>query len=433
VQGNEDCLTLNIFTANPPPNSPQPVMVFFHGGANVLGSTQGSAYDPSAPLISHGVVLVTVEYRLGLLGYLALPQLTTEGNGSSGNYGLMDMIQSLAWVRDNISNFGGDPGRVMMFGQSSGSASVQVLLAAPPAQGLFSRAGMESSVIAHGLMGGLNAAYQNYAPLIPQVGCAGAADVLACLRAVPANAIIQAQLTPGLFQYVGFNLEPIVIPMDPFDKIAQQGSPVPLLLGSNQQEAVGIITTDDPSIPLDANGYMAAVHAEFDPVMAGAGDQVLSLYPAGAYDTPMYALIDVDTDYLMTCETRNLARAASGPQRPAVWRYLFTHRYENNTFLNSLRSFHTAELPFVFGNMSAIYYTGTPYTPTAAELQFANELEGYWARFAATGDPNGAGAVPWLRYDISNESILKLDDTLSPINTYHNTQCDYFSTLPPVL
>ena len=430
VQGNEDCLTLNIFTSNPPGNSPQPVMVFFHGGANSLGSTQEPPYIPSTPLVSHGVILVTVEYRLGLLGFLALPQLTAEGQGSSGNYGLMDMIQSLAWVRANISNFGGDPQHVMIFGQSSASAAVQVLLSAPSAQGLFSSAAMESRVIPSGFFaGGANAAYQNYAPLVPQVGCAGAGDVLACLRAVTADQIIQAQLVSGLIPFIDFTPEPIVMPEDPFDRIQLRGSPVPLLIGSNNHEAVGII--DDPSMPLDANGYAVAVHALFDSIQAGSGNAVLALYPVAAYDTPMYALIDVHTDYLMTCNTRNLARAASGVNRPSVWRYFFTHRFENDAFLNSLRSFHTAELPFVFGNLGLIYYTGTPYTPTTAELQLSDEIEGYWARFAATGDPNGVGAAPWASYDLANENVLKLDDTPSTIQTYHNAQCDFFSSLPP--
>jgi len=432
VQGNEDCLTLNIFASDPPANSPQPVMVFFHGGGNSLGSAQEAPYIPSVPLVSHGVILVTVQYRLGLLGFLALPELTSEGNGSSGNYGLMDMIQSLVWVQHNIANFGGDPNRVMIFGQSSASAAVQVLLSAPSAQGLFSRAGMESRVISSGFYaGGANAAYQNYAPLVPQVSCAGVADVLTCLRGVTADEIVQAQLVPGLILFIDFTPDANVMPADPFDRIALRGSPVPLLIGSNNHEAVGIL--DDPSMPLDANGYTAAVHSMFDPIQAGAGDVVLALYPVSGYDTPMYALIDVHTDYLMTCNTRNLARSASGTNRPLVWRYFFAHRFENDAFLNSLRSFHTAELPFVFGNLGTIFYTGTPYTPTAAESQLSDEIEGYWARFATAGDPNGSGATPWLSYDLANENMLKLDDTPSTIQTYHNAQCDFFSTLPPSL
>jgi para-nitrobenzyl esterase len=428
VRGKEDCLTLNVFTANPPPNVRQPVMVFFHGGGQKVGDVQSVPYNPAPPLASHGVIVVTVEYRIGLLGFLSNPLLTAEGGGSSGNYSLMDMIAALKWVRDNIAGFGGDPSKVMMFGQSAGSANVQVLLVAPPAQGLFARAGMESGVTPSGqLAGGLPAAYPLYAPLAPLVHCDTSPDILACLRAVPADTIVQTQLLPGQFPIIGFNIEPIVIPVDPFDKLRQQGSPVPLLIGSNRDEAAD---QEDPSLALDANGYATLIHTEFDPMLAGSGDQILSVYPATFDTTPRYTHIDVETDYNYTCETRNLARAVAGAHRPAVWRYLFTHRYENNTFVNSLRAFHTAELDFVFGNIQQVYYTGVPYTPSAAEVSLSNELMDYWARFAATGDPNGAGATPWLVYDAANENILQLDETFSNIAGYRNLQCDVLSTLP---
>jgi len=430
VQGDEDCLNLNIYVADPPPASKQPVMVFFHGGANALGSNQGPPYDLPPPLATHGVVVVTAQYRLGLLGFLSIPELTTEGNGSSGTYGLMDMIQALTWVRDNISNFGGDPHQVMIFGQSSASAAVQVLLAAPPAQGLFARAGMHSLAIPSGLLaGGLQASYQNYAAFVPQAGCSGAADVLACLRAVPANAVVLIQLTPGLFQYIGYNIEPRVIPVDPFDKLKREGSPVPLLIGSTREEATAL--GDDPTVPLDAAGYAAAVHAEFDPIQANAANQVLSLYPSTSYDTPKYALVDVDSDHIVSCNVRDFARAVSGAQRSKVWRYLFTHRYENNTFLNALRAFHGGDLPFVFGNLGKIYYNAIPYTPSADEVNLSGQMMDYWAGFAATGDPNGTGAVHWLPYDATTEPILQLDVAPSTFSTYHNPQCDFFATLPP--
>jgi len=153
VMGDEDCLTLNVYTSNPPPASPQPVMVFFHGGGWILGSAQDAPYNPVPPLAGQGVVLVTAQYRLGLLGFYASQALTTEGGGSSGNYGIRDHIAALQWVRDNIAAFGGDPSRVTIFGQSAGSGEVEVLLASPLAHGLFARAAMESGVIPAGILG----------------------------------------------------------------------------------------------------------------------------------------------------------------------------------------------------------------------------------------------------------------------------------------
>ena len=429
VQGNEDCLTLNIYATNPPAGSKQPVMVFFHGGANVLGSAQDQPWDLVPPLAGQGVIVVTAQYRLGLLGYLANPLLTAEGGGSSGNYGLMDMIAALHWVHDNIAEFGGDPMRVMMFGQSAGSSNVQALLASPAAQGLFASAGMESNVLPGNLLGtSVTDAYPFYANFAHLVNCDTASDVLACLRAVPANTIVLTELLPGQFSsYFSYNLEPNVLPEDPFNKLQRLGSPVPLLIGSNSDEQAA---SEDPSLALDANGYATLLQTQFDPLVAGAGNTILSLYPALFDTTPRYTHIDVETDYHFTWETRNLARAVAGSQRPAVWRYLFTHRYETDPSLNRLRAFHTAELNFVSGNFAKVSYAGVPYTPSAAEVTLSKEIIGYWTRFAATGDPNGAGATSWLRYD-ANENLLQLDDSIVNLpGGYRNTQCDYLATIP---
>jgi para-nitrobenzyl esterase len=430
VQGDEDCLTLNVYASNPPASSKQPVMVFIHGGGWVLGSAQAPPFDLIPLLASNGVIVVTVQYRIGLLGFFAHPLLTAEGNGSSGNYGLMDLIAALKWVHDNIAEFGGDPSRVMMFGQSAGSGAVQALLASPAAKGLFSSAGMESFAAPSGWAGSsLADAYPLYANFAPLVHCDTAADVLACLRGLTADTVVLTELLPGQFPYFYYNIEPNIVPEDPFTKLQQLGSPVPLLIGSNSDEAAD---QEDPGQPLDANGYAALIHSQFDPLLAGSGNQILSLYPATFDTTPRYTHIDVETDFYTTWETRNLARAASGAQRPAVWRYLFTHRYENDTYLNSLRAFHTAELYFVTGNFRVVYYTEVPYTPAPDEITLSNQIIGYWARFAATGDPNGAGAATWLPYDAVNESIMQLDNPVGalPGIGYRNAQCDFLATVP---
>jgi para-nitrobenzyl esterase len=434
VQGDEDCLTLNVYAANPPASSKQPVMVFFHGGANILGSAQDSPWDLVPPLAGHGVIVVTAQYRLGVLGDLALPELTTEGNGSSGNYCLRDMIFALQWVHGNIAAFGGDPTRVMMFGQSAGALNVQALLASPKAVGLFTSAGMESSVLPGGLLGtGVADAYPFYAKFAPAplVHCDTAPDVLACLRALPVNSILltQFQLFPN---FMGYNLDPDILPEDPFNKLKQLGSPVPLLIGSNSDEQS---QSEVFSPPLDPNGYAAAIRNEFNlfPPCHCAGDKILLLYPASFDTTPNYSHIDVETDRTFTWPTRDLARAVAavaGAQKQPVWRYLFTHRYESDPSVTALRAFHTAELDFVSGNFRLVTYAGVPYSPTAAEVTLSNEIMDYWARFAATGDPNGGGATRWLPYDAA-ENILKLDDAIANLpGGYRNPQCDFLSTVP---
>ncbi|HYL86636.1 MAG TPA: carboxylesterase family protein [Candidatus Angelobacter sp.] len=439
IAGSEDCLYLNIFLASQAAhNQQQPVMVFIHGGGNRQGNTQHPAFLDAPPLATQGVIVVTVEYRLGLLGFFTHPLLDAEGGGSSGNYGLMDQIAALNWVHQNIAAFGGDPARVMLFGQSAGSYDVEALLTSPPAKGLFSSAGMESATLVHGQILALSDLETYDAPLVASLSCDTTTDVLACLRAVPAGTVNSYEFTiptiPGPPVSRSLAIEPRVLPADPFDVLQKNGSPVPLLIGSTSMEESGNSTQEDPlaTPPLDEAGYETAVHNLFDPILAGAGNQVLALYPSSAYVAPVYAWIAVNTDYYDTTTTRSLARAAAGANRPAVWRYIYTHAFENDPSLTPYGAFHTAELPFVFGDPA--HTSWGPHTPTDAETAFAGKMMGYWSQFAKTGNPNASGSTPWPRYDASTDAMLQLDDTpttLIVINGYHNTQCDYFTTLLP--
>lgn len=424
--GNEDCLTLNVYAVNPAASSKQPVIVFIHGGGEIMGSGQQPPWLEPPPLAGHGVVVVTTEYRLGLLGFLVHPALTAESpQSSSGNYALMDLIAALQWVHDNIAEFGGDPARVMILGHSSGSLNVQALLASPAAEGLFSAAGMLSYVLKGDLIGtSIDTAYQWYADVPSALGCDTAADVLACLRAVPPETLVQSG--PNSADTGWVNIEPTVVPEDPYLKLQRLGSPVPLLIGSTSDETA-FSYVFGPA--LDESGYAAAIHTQFDVWAAGAGDTVLSLYPATDYDSPNYALNAVESDLYFTRNTRNFARDVSGAGRLPVWRYLFTHRYENDAFHNTARAFHSAELPFIFGNLQTLT-TGFSYFPTSGETALSDEIMDYWARFAATGNPNGAGAVQWLPYD-ADENILYLDNNIVNLaGGYRNPQCDFLSTLP---
>jgi len=435
ISGTEDCLFLNIYAASQPPHGQaQPVMFFIHGGSNRTGGTNWPPFFDAPPLAQQGVIVVTIEYRLGLLGFFTHPLLTAEGGGSSGNYGLMDQIAALTWVQQNIAAFGGDPAHVMLFGQSAGSYDVEALLTSPLARGLFSSAGMESASLVHDQILALADLETYDAPLVPSLGCNTAADVLACLRAVPAGTVNSYEFTiptiPGPLKSRSLSIEPHVLPADPFDVLQQSGSPVPLLIGSTSQEESGNTPQEDPlATPLlDETGYETAVHNLFDPILAGAGNQVLSLYPSASYSAPVYAWIAVNTDYYDTTSTMSLARAAVGANRPAVWRYIYTHAYENDPSLTPYGAFHTAELPFVFGNPTQTY--NGPHTPTPAEVTFAGQLMGYWSQFAKTGNPNAAGSTLWPHYDSSMEAMLQLDDTQVATNGYHTAQCDYFLTLP---
>jgi len=429
--GDEDCLSLNVFISNPPPATKQPVMFFIHGGGGVGGDPQSPPLD-APPLAANGVVVVTVQYRLGLLGFLSTPLLTTEGGGSSGNYGVMDLIAALKWVQANIGKFGGDSTKVMVFGESEGAILTEAVISSPMAQGVFSRAGMESQGLEAGDVYSLSDSATFYQASVDQMGCDAAPDVLACLRALPTSTVVQSLAIPPVRGTTGFSvrltLEPNAIPVDPFSKLQQDGSPVPLLIGSNATEMTVLV--NDLTAGLDESGYESRLHALFDPVGPNVADQVLALYPATDYDSPSDAMAHVRSDYYITCKDRQIALVAAGANRPNVWRYFFTHTLETSaSFLNGLGAFHFEEVPFVFDNFQNIF--GVAYTPTAAETQLSSEMMGYWTRFAATGDPNGANSTQWLRYDSGNESTLRLDDTIATINFYHKDQCDYLTTLGP--
>jgi para-nitrobenzyl esterase len=433
--GDEDCLFLNIFMSTQTPhNQLQPVMVFIHGGGNRQGSTNGPNFD-APPLATQGVILVTIQYRLGMLGFLVHPLLDAEGGGASGNYGLMDQIAALTWVHYNISSFGGDPARVMVFGVSAGSFDIEALLISPLAKGLFSSAGMESGAFVHGQFLALSDMEPLEAPLVQAVGCNNAADVLACLRGVPANTVVAntgaVPTIPGDDRCRSVVIEPRALPVDPFDFLQQNGTPVPLLIGSTREEESAQGVSDDPTAmpPLTEAGYEAALHADFDPVGAGVATQVLALYPASSYDAPVYALIAAESDYFDITPVSNVARAAAKVNGPPVWRYLYTHTLENDPNLSPYRAYHTSELPFVFGNPS-INPLG-PHTATAAEVTFSMQMMGYWTQFAKTGNPNATGSTLWPRYDASTDAMLQLDDTQTAINGYHNAQDDFFTTLIP--
>jgi para-nitrobenzyl esterase len=414
--GNEDCLTLHVYVPQNPPGQKMPVMVFLHGGGNSQGDPQSTTLDMSL-LALQGVVVVTVQYRLGMLGFFANAQLTSEGGGSSGHYALADQVAALKWVQSNIAEFGGDPKKVMLFGASAGGWDVETLLAAPSAQGLFWVAAIESGPVPAERLPSLSNLEAADLSFVAAAGCSGAPDVLACMRAVPADSIVNLQTPYRFYSAVGSPF----LPTDPFLALQQNGSPVPFLIGTNREEWT---LFDRGNLGIDTTAYGTLVHQEFDALGVGVANQVLTLYPAAAFSTPGYALVGVDTDWNMTCETRNIARAASGPHRKPVWRYLYTHVLENDAALQTLRAFHGQELFVLFGNFSSLSST---YAPTPAEVALTSTMMGYWTRFAATGDPNGAGAVAWPEYDALTDSMLQIDDTQVAINGYNNTQCDYFS------
>jgi para-nitrobenzyl esterase len=418
VEGSEDCLYLNVF-APAASGSRRPVMVHLHGGSNFFFHP----YTNAKALVQRGVVVVTVGYQLGVFGFAGHPALTAEGGGSSGEYGLLDQIAALHWVQDNISAFGGDPGNVTLFGESAGSFDAVAIAASPLGRGLFSRlaAQTESFWAARGADRIADA--EDFGLEVAQkVGCSDAADVAACLRAKPADELVLAAGVGEVTPWVGG----VVLPRSPLELIAAQARPVPMLLGSNREEAVFFLAPEVlPGDPYPLSAWVRDTNAVVGPLN---GDKARSLYPLSQFDSAFWSTIGLFTDAVHTCPIRRLALASSGP----VYRYLFTHRYQNDPLAASFRAAHFFDDPLLWHDSSLLEnFLGLPgYQFSSQEEALAARMAAYWTNFAKTGDPNGLGLPLWRRYTSSTERTNILDEPAGEVTAYRLPQCTFLDPLP---
>lgn len=429
-EGNEDCLTLNVWTPKLDPAARLPVMVFIYGGANIVGSTDqhllSNLYDGHALAMREQAVVVTPNYRLGALGFFADPALDAESpNRVSGNQGTLDHIAALQWIKTNIAAFGGDPTRVMVFGESAGAINLCTLVASPLAAGLFSSALMES-----GGCGAHSQAEQKAtsAALARKLGCTS--DVATCMRSLTAEQIIAAtdgfpellksisKLNPargvaGILPWSS-SVDGYVLEDFPLKVIAAGAhNRVPLAVGSNANEGVAFA---QPGI------YLCSQYRSDLKSMFGANaDRVLLEYPCNFWQ-PRQAWIDVVTDFLFTCTARHAARAAAPTS--SVFRYFFTHAADYGLDA-SLGAYHSAELAYVFRTFGA-----KGYIPTAGEQTLSNNIQDYWGSLAATGSP-ATGTLGWPVYTQPSEQVLHLDTTLSTSTDVRPAKCDFWDSLYP--
>ncbi len=392
---SEDCLYLNVYTPAHAGTDRLPVMVWFYGGGFVQGSASLPSFDGNA-LARKGVVLVTLNYRLGPLGFLALPQLDAESpDHVSGNYGLLDMAAALRWVQANIAGFGGDPGNVTIFGQSAGALGVGAMMASPLARGLFRRAIVESDP-----MFGMNDPLQ----MLPQAEQGGAklaatlhGGTVAELRMLPSTEFVRAMGSNA----VGFGLRPNVdghvLPHDLPDMIATgQGNGEALLIGTNLDEGTQLLPATTP------DGLAALARRRF----GAQGDAVAELYAGTDAATAAAAQDRMQSDYLLAASAKEaLAFAARG--KPS-YVYRFTRPAPGSDPVK-VGAFHSAELAYVFGTQDSIE---RPWQPRDREL--AEQVQGYWTKFAKTGDPNGEGLPAWPRFDAPGEAVMELGDVARP-------------------
>jgi para-nitrobenzyl esterase len=438
---DENCLTLDVYAPVAAPTSPLPVMVRIHGGWFFVGGAGG--YDGRQLVNAGNVVVVIINYRLGPLGFLALPELTAESatHPSSGNYGFEDQQAALRWVKDNIGNFGGDPGNVTLFGESAGGYSVCTHLLAPGSSGLFQKAISESGWCSGYTAETIDTAYGQGKVFADVLGCPPDDRVVDCLRGKTAEELSMAGESalpePGGIYFQGpfrtdgngvAQVPPVWRPVVDQDivpagagSVGPGAAMIPLLLGTNSDEG-SIFLTPNPlnGVPVaNATEYQEALERRFG---TNVGDQILAAYPVSAFTSANAALNAVTTDGLFACPARRTARAQAAAGAD-VYLYAFEHPPEE-PIEPGLGVFHIAEVSFVFGVDDGLV------TLQPDERPLVDTIQGYWTRFAATGDPNGGSAVSWPKYKATDDASIALNLTTTTRTGYKMATCDFWDALP---
>jgi para-nitrobenzyl esterase len=419
ASNDEDCLYLNVWTPSPAPKG-APVMVWIHGGGNVNGSANepvpflntGLFYSGEFLAEGHGVVVVSLNYRLGLFGFFAHADLVGE-EGHAGNQGLQDQQLALQWVHDNIAKFGGDPGNVTIFGESAGSFDVCMHVASPASAGLFHRAISESGGCTT-LQPSEPEAEEAAAKLAGDVGCTGP-GALACLRAKSAADLMKA---PDVAAGVGFgpHVDGWFMPDQP-RRIYDDGNmnKVPYLLGSNTDEGTLFLPAAKPTTEPE---YMAALTAMFG---ADTAKQVANVYSmtrfASAPNPATAALARVIGDSRLVCTTFDTAERMAAAGAPV---FLYNFDIPVPAAISpSLGATHGSELTSVFGTSPT--FASDPAAKAASDL-----IQRYWTNFARTGDPNGGADLKWPAFTLSANVRVNLALQPSVVTDFRAAECAFW-------
>jgi para-nitrobenzyl esterase len=390
---SEDCLYLNVWTTQRRGARLKAVMVFIHGGGYANGSTALPLYWGDR-LARRGVVVVTLAYRLGVLGYLAHPDLSAESpRHSSGNYGLMDQAAALQWVHRNIAAFGGDPRRVTLFGQSAGAMSISQLMASPLADGLFQGAIGESGGLFEPLQLApsyrLAAAERDGAAFGRSLG----ANTIEEMRQLPVEKLLQRNAAAIVHPII----EPYALPLSPYDAfVARRQAMVPVLVGWNAQEARSLTRLDN----IRAATFEADIANAFGPLPPA----LVAAYPHADDGQAALARGELEKDLRFAWDMWAWGRLqASAGQRAYVYRFEQQPPFPAGSVRAGWGAAHFAELWYVFDHLDQ-----EPWLWTAADRRTADLMAGYWVNFATHGDPNGPGLPRWPAFTVAHQNVRRL-------------------------
>ena len=393
---SEDCLYLNVWTAGAKAGEQRPVMVWIYGGGFTSGSGDVPVYDGSG-LARKGAVMVTFNYRVGVFGFFAHPELTAEsGHNASGNYGLLDMIAALEWVHRNISEFGGDPGNVTIAGQSAGAFAVNYLMASPVAKGLFHRAIAESG-----------AAFLPAPPLHEAEAAGAKLGTIPELRAKPA----QELLRPAGASRPSPIVDGYVVP-----------EPVPAIFAAGRQNDVPLLTgwNADDGVSFGPAPTAAAFRENAQRTYGELSAAFLKAFPAASDEEAAKSQHALGRDQIFAWQECAWARAQAGTGKSKIFLYYFDRTPPGTPEQIKYGAFHSGEIAYALNTLSR---WDRPWTE--ADRKLAHQMSSYWVNFARQGDPNGPGLPPWPAYTRGNERAMRLGESVQPGPLPDRPQLDF--------
>lgn len=423
IEMSEDCLYLNVWTPEWPPGRAAPVIVWIHGGSNIMGSGAEASYDGTA-LASKGVVVVTLNYRLGILGSFSHPQLTAESpHHASGNYGLLDQVAALEWVHQNIGQFGGDPAALTVFGESAGAIDTGLLLCSPLAKRLLQRAIMESGPVLLSHHPAALARGEHFGEQVALSLGANGADAIKRLRAIPAETIVEksadvARTTPN----PGLVLDGWFLREAPGEIFAQgRQLPVDFIIGNNGREMSAFRAESKGSggtstgLDTSATQTVKIFYGASTPIVLASFLADNALHRTRAADSWL-------NDVISTCPGMAMAALHASAGHHAYF-YLFEREVPGKG-RSTLGSFHSLEIPYVFGALRNPMWNWLPFEE--ADNRLAEIIETYWTNFAKTGNPNGRNVPEWRESESGGEGAMRFnaDGTAGFRRSSRPTYCD---------